>query len=223
MPWLWPNEPSMIMKQILIIDREFGAGCSTISEKLAARLNWKLFDDSLTREIARQAKIPVDVCRRREERRDPWLQRLTNLIWRGTFDRNLPSPDLAILDTDRLVAIVEQVVKQAAESRPCVIVGRGAPYFLRQRPDRFSVFLYASRDLKYRRVLKRVGNEKEAVYLVDSMDEDRRKFVKHHFGHDWPDRQLFHAMLNTGVGDDTAIETILNMLNAVNRNEEAKT
>jgi len=223
MPWLWPNEPSMIMKQILIVDREFGAGCSTISEKLAARLNWKLFDDSLTREIARQAKIPVDVCRRREERRDPWLQRLTNLIWRGTFDRNLPSPDLAILDTDRLVAIVEQVVKQAAESRPCVIVGRGAPYFLRQRPDRFSVFLYASRDLKYRRVLKRVGNEKEAVYLVDSMDEDRRKFVKHHFGHDWPDRQLFHAMLNTGVGDDTAIETILNMLNAVNRNEEAKT
>ena len=209
------------MKLILLIDREFGAGGSNISEKLAARLNWNLFDDALTREIARQAKIPVEVCRRREERRDPWLQRLTNLIWRGTFDRNLPAPDLAILDTDRLVSIVQQTIEQAAEKKPCVIVGRGAPYFLRNRTDTFSVFLYASREIKYRRILKRVGNEKEAVHLLDSMDDDRRKFVKHYFGHEWPNRQLFHAMLNTSAGDDITLETILNLLDAVNRNEEA--
>ncbi len=209
------------MKQILLIDREFGAGGSTIGEKLAARLNWQLFDDTLTQEIARLAKIPVDVCRRREERTDPWLQRLVNLIWKGTFDRNLPSPDLAILDSDRLVSIVQQAIEQAAEKKPCVIVGRGAPYFLRNRTDTFSVFLYASREIKYRRILKRVGNEKEAVQLVDTMDDDRRKFVKHYFGHEWPNRQLFHAMLNTGVGDDITIETILNLLNAVNRSEEA--
>jgi cytidylate kinase len=209
------------MKQILLIDREFGAGGSTISEKLAARLNWQLFDDSLTREIARLARIPVDICRRREERTDPWLQRLVNLIWKGTFDRNLPSPDLAILNSDRLVSIVQQTIEQAAEKRPCVIVGRGSPYFLRNRTDTFSVFLYASRESKYRRILNRVGDEKEAVQLVDSMDEDRRKFVKHHFGHEWPDRKLFHALLNTGMGDDITLEAILNLLNAVNRSEEA--
>lgn len=208
------------MKQIVLMDREFGAGGSCIGEKLAARLNWKLFDEALTQEIARLAKIPVQVCRRREEHTDPWLQRLVNVIWRGTFDRNLPSPDLAILDTDRLVALVQKVVEQAAETRPCIIVGRGAPFFLRNRSDTFSVFLYASRELKYRRVLKRVGNEKEAVELVDSMDDDRRKFVKHYHGHEWPDRQLFHAMLNTGIGDDVTVETILNLLNATNQNEE---
>jgi cytidylate kinase len=209
------------MKQILLIDREFGAGGSTLGEKLAARLSWKLFDDTLTQEIARRAKIPAEVCRRREERRDPWLQRLVNLIWKGTFDRNLPSPDLAILNSDRLVSIVQQTIEEAAEKKPCVIVGRGAPHFLRKRTDIFSVFLYASREVKYRRILKRVGNEKEAVDLVDSMDEDRRKFVKHYFGHEWPNRQLFHAMFNTGMGDDITIETILSLLDAVNRSEEA--
>src|SRR5271154_2148469 len=176
------------MKQILLIDREFGAGGSTIGEKLAGRLNWKLFDQVLSEEIARQAKIPVDVCRRREERADPWLQRLINLIWRGSFDRNLPSPDLAILDTDRLVSVIQRVIEQAVGTNPCVIVGRGAPYFLRNRTDTFSVFLYASRELKFRRVFKRVGNEAEAIELVDTIDEDRRKFVKHHHGFDWPDR-----------------------------------
>ncbi len=210
------------MKQILLIDREFGAGGCTIAEILAGRLKWKLFDEALTREIARLANIPVEVCRKREERKDPILDRLINLIWRGGFDRNLVPPNLAILDTDRLVSIVEHAVKKAAEERPCIIVGRGAPHFLRDRTDTFCVFLYASRELKYRRVLKRVGgNEKEAIELVDNQDEDRKKFVKHYFGHDWPCRQLFHAMLNTGIGDDQTVEAILYLLNAVNRQEEA--
>ena len=210
------------MKQILIIDREFGAGGSDIGAKLAARLKWKLFDQALSEEIAQMAKIPVDICRRREERTDPWLQRLINLIWRGTFDQNLPSPDLAILDTDRLVSLVQQVLERAAKDSPCVIIGRGAPYFLRNRTDTFSVFLYAPRELKFCRLLKRLGSEAEAVELLDSMDEDRRRFVKHYFGHEWPNRQLFHAMLNTSIGDDNATESILQLMNAASRNEEPK-
>ena len=209
------------MKQLLLIDQEFGAGASTIGEKLAQKLGWNFFDQALTQEIARLAKIPVDACQRRLERNDPFLQRLVNVIWRGSFDRNLPSPDLAILDSTRLAALLQRVIEQAAEKKPCVIVGRGAPFFLRARTDIFCVFLYASRELKFRRILKRTGNEAEAIELVDTLDEDRRKFVKHHFGHDWPDRQLFHAMLNTGVGDDNTVEAILHLLNAANRNEEA--
>jgi cytidylate kinase len=209
------------MREILLLDREFGAGGSTIGGRLAQRLNWRLFDDELTREIAELARIPVDVCRRREERIDPWLQRLVNVIWRGTFDRNLPSPDLAILDTDRLVRLIQQAVLNAAQSKPCVIVGRGAPYFLRERADTLSVFLYASRELRFRRVLRRVGgDQQEAVELVDKVDEDRKKFVKHHFGYEWPNRHLFHVMLNTGIGDDKAVESILQLLDVVNRAEK---
>lgn len=208
------------MRQILLIDREFGAGGGAIGEVVAKRLNWTLFDEALSREIAQLAKIPVDDCRQREERADPWLHRLVNLIWRGSFDRHLPSPDLAILDTDRLVSLVKQVVEQAAENQPCVIVGRGAPYFLRNRTDTFSIFLYGSREVKYRRILKRVGNEKEAVHLLDTMDDDRRKFVKHYFGHEWPNREYFDAMLNTDVGDECTVEAILHLVNVTCKKEE---
>jgi len=208
-------------KNILLIDREFGAGGSTIGEMIAKRLNWKLFDHALSEEIARLAKIPVDVCKKHEERTDPLLNQLINIIWKGSFDRSLPSPDLAILDTDRLVSLLQRVVEQAAEQSPCVIVGRGAPYFLRQRKDTFCVFLYASRDLKYHRVLNRIGNEKEAIDLVDSMDEDRRKFVKRYFGHDWPCRDFFHAMLNTGIGDENTVDVILRMLDVSNQKDKA--
>lgn len=209
------------MKQILIIDREFGAGGSTIAQKAAQQLGWPLLDQKLTQEIARLVNAPPEACRRREERVDPWLQRLVTIIWRGSFERNLPSPDMAVLDTDRLVALVKQVVEQAVAAGPCVIVGRGAPYFLRGRADTFCVFLYASRELRFRRVLKRVGNADEAAELVDSIDEERRKFVKHYFGHEWPDRHLFHAMLNTAIGDDAAVEVILHLLRAADQGGEA--
>jgi len=207
------------MRQILLIDREFGAGGSTIGAKLAERLNWKLFDDALTQEIARLARIPVEVCRQHEERADPWLKKLVNVVWRGTFDRNLPSPDLAILDTDRLVRLVNQVLVDAVEDKPCVIVGRGAPYFLRDRPDAFAVFLYASREVRFRRVLKRVGDQQQAIELVDTMDEDRKKFVKHYFGHEWPNRHLFDLMINTEIGDDNTVEAVLQTLATVNLTE----
>jgi cytidylate kinase len=209
------------MKQLLLIDQEFGAGADIIGEKLAERLGWNFFDQALTQEIARLARIPVETCLRRLERNDPVLQRLINVIWRGSFDRNLPSPDLAILDSKRLASLLQRVIEQTAEKKPCVIIGRGAPYFLRDRTDTFCVFLFASRELKFRRVLKRVGNEAEAINLVDTLDEDRRKFVKHHFGHEWPNRQLFHAMLNTAIGDDNTVDAILHLLNVANRNEEA--
>ena len=210
------------MKQILIIDREFGAGGTTIAALLAERLQWKLFDDSLSQEIARMAKIPVEDCRKREERKDPFFHRLVHLIWRGSFDRHLPSPDLAILDTDCLVAMVQKAVLQAAENRPCIIVGRGAPYFLRHRKDICSVFLYASRELKYHRILQRLNHdEKEALELLDTQDEHRQKFVKHYFGHDWPNRHYFHAMFNTGIGDDATVEEILRLLEVLNQKEEA--
>ena len=209
------------MKQILLIDQEYGAGASTIGEKIAQKLGWNFFDQALTQEIARLAKIPVDVCGHRLERNDPVLQRLVNVIWRGSFDRNLPSPDLAILDSKRLASLLQRVIEQTAEKKPCVIIGRGAPYFLRDRTETLCVFLYASRELKFRRILKRVGNEAEAINLVDTIDEDRRKFVKHHYGHEWPNRQFFHAMFNTGIGDDNTVEAILHLLDAINRNEEA--
>jgi hypothetical protein len=209
------------MKQLLLIDQEYGAGAITIGEKIAQKLGWGFFDQVLTDEIARLAKIPADVCGHRLEKNDPFLQRLVNVIWRGSFDRNLPSPDLAILDSKRLAFLLEQVIKRAAEKKPCVIIGRGAPFFLRDRTDTLSIFLYASRELKFRRILKRLGNEAEAINLVDTIDEDRRKFVKHQYGHEWPNRQFFHAMINTGIGDDNTAEAILQLLNAVNQNEAA--
>jgi cytidylate kinase len=209
------------MKQILVVEREYGAGGSIIAERAAERLGWKLYDHALTEEIAALAKVNPDMCRKHEEKLDPFLYRLAKVFWRGSHERSVHLDDSAVLDADRLICLTEEVVKKLAAEGKCVIVGRGAAYFLRDRPDTFCVFLYASRDAKYQRVLAEVKNEAEAVELVDTVDNERRDFIKHYFGAEWPSRHLYDAMLNTAAGYEVMVDTILHLMDAANRREEA--
>jgi cytidylate kinase len=205
------------MKRILVIEREFGAGGSSIAHKAAERLGWKLLDQELTAEIARLAKVRPDVCQKREERVDPWTYRLAKVFWRGSHERSALLNDTDVLDADRLVCLTEQVVEQAAVAGQCVIVGRAAPYFLRNRDDTFCVFLYASREAKFQRVRMRLKDDKEALNLVDTVDQERAEFIMHYFKVQWPSRHLYDAMLNTAAGEEQTVNTILYLMDAANK------
>ena len=207
------------MKRIIVIEREFGAGAGAIADKVARRLGWKLLDHALTEEIAALAKVSPETCKSREERVDPWLYRLAKVFWRGSHERSVMLPDADVVDADRLICLTQQVINQAAEAGQCVIVGRAAAYFLRDRADTFCVFLFAPRALKYQRILAEVKNEAEALRLVDTVDQERKDFIRHYYKVEWPSRHLYHAMLNTAAGDDATVETILNLVEAANQRE----
>jgi cytidylate kinase len=150
---------------------------------------------------------------------DPWLYRLAKVFWRGSHERSVSLPDAEVVDADRLVRLAQQVILRAAEEGRCVIVGRAAAYFLRDRADTFTVFLYAPRELKYRRVLAEIKNETEAMHLIDTVDQERIAFIRHYFHAEWPSRHLYHVMLNTAEGEDAAVETILSLIAAADRRE----
>ncbi|HEY2033928.1 MAG TPA: cytidylate kinase family protein, partial [Rhizomicrobium sp.] len=113
-------------KQILIIEREYGCGAAEIAQKAAQRLGWRLLDHELTEEIARVARADPAECARREEHLDSWLYRLGKVFWRGSYEHTLSLEGPEILDADRMMALVQQIIMQAAETGNCVIVGRGA-------------------------------------------------------------------------------------------------
>jgi len=209
------------MKRVLVIEREYGAGAGAIAERVAQRLGWRLLDHALTEEIARVAKVHPEVCKRREERRDSMLYRLAKVFWRGSSERSARFEDYDLLDADRLVCLSRQVIEQAAAVGQCVIVGRGAACILRHRNDTYCVFLYAPRDVRFRRVLEQVRDEVKAIDLVDRVDRERMEFIGHYFCAEWPGRELYDAMLNTAMGIDTTVDNILNLINTANMREEA--
>jgi cytidylate kinase len=208
------------LKRILVIEREYGCGAGEVAQRAAERLGWRLYDRELTAEIAKLARVDPTEAARREERVDSWLYRLGKTFWRGSYEQSLAIDGPEILDADRMVDLVGQVVMRAAESGHCVIVGRGAPYFLRNRTDTLSAFLYAPRDMKIARVEKLVGAAAEAERLVETVDEGRKAFIKHYFGKDWPNRHLYHLMINTVIGLNATVDLILQTLTAVANNDQ---
>lgn len=200
------------MFRIVTLEREFGSGGGGIAAELARRLGWKLWDQQLTCEIAKRAEVTEAAVALCDERVDGRLYRLAKTFWRGSYERSMSFANSRAFDTDRMIAMMEEIAGNIAEQGNAVIVGRGAPYFLRDREDTFRVFTYASYDEKIRRVLAMGRKRDEAEDLVNNVDKERIAYIKHYFNADWPTRSLYHLMINTEVGDENVIATILDSM-----------
>jgi cytidylate kinase len=198
------------MFRIVTIEREFGSGGGAIACQLAQRLGWKLWDQQLTSEIAQRAQVSESAVALCDERVDSRLYRLAKTFWRGSYERSIPLANSRAFDTDRMMAMVEEIMRNIAAEGNAVVVGRGSPFFLRQREDTFRVFTYAPHDEKIRRLVAMGKSREEAEDLVENVDKERMAYIKHYFNADWPTRSFYHLMINTVVGDENVIATILN-------------
>jgi hypothetical protein len=44
---------------------------------------------------------------------------------------------------------------------------------------------------------------------VEEVDVDRSSFIRKYFHVEWPERQRFHLMINSSMGEELAVEIIL--------------
>jgi cytidylate kinase len=142
--------------------------------------------------------------------------RLVKTFMRGSFEPRVDT-HLELLDAEHLAALFEKVANEIAERGNAVIVGRGAAWFLRERHDAFHAFLYAPYHEKMRRCRAGGQSESEAEEMLEMVDQERAAFVRKYYGKIWPDRSLYNMMMNTEVGDDTVIDTILHVVGILNK------
>lgn len=205
------------MFRIITVEREYGAGGSLVAAELARHKGWQLLDQQLTCEIAKIAAVEESAVACREEKCDPLLHRLAKVFWRGSYERSLPISDDKIFDADELVELAHRVIEKKAQEGSCVIVGRGAPYILRARPEAFHLFVYGSRERKIERLVKLKMKHKDAVEMVDTIDRERAAFVRKYFNAEWPCRRLYHLMLNSDSGVDHVVNTVLATMQSLER------
>ena len=197
------------MIRVITIEREYGSGGADIARKLAEQLGWQLWDQQLTDEIARQLECESRAVEEHSERVDTLRYRLFRAFLRGSFEGSLNAPRLKMVDADCIREAAERVVTEAAKSGNSVIVGRGSAYYLRDRPDAFHVFVYAPFEAKVQRLRAAGNSEKKAIELAETVDRDRAEYIKQYFDVDWPARTFFHLMINSTIGDEMVVQTIL--------------
>jgi len=198
--------------RVITLEREYGSGGGEIAASIAARLGWKLWDQSLTEEIARRLDCDCGAVAKHEEKRDPAYYRLLKAFMRGSFEGSLNAPRLHMVDTECVREVAQKLLPEIADAGNAVIVGRGSAYYLSKRADAFHVFVYAPFHERVRRLQAAGKSQKEAIELVETVDRDRADFIGKYFNVDWPGRHRFHLMVNSGMGDEVATETILDAL-----------
>ena len=205
------------MINVITIEREYGSGAGTIAQKLADRLGWSLWDRQITCEIARRLKCDVKAVEQREERLDSTFYRLAKIFMRGSFEESYTGSGLELLDAEGLSHNFEKVIKDIAAKGNCVIVGRAAPWFLRDRPDTFHVFVFAPYEEKLQRLLAAGYTRDAAEHLLETVDQERAAFIKRYYNKIWPQRDLYHLMINSKVGDQMVLDLILGEMDMLER------
>ncbi|HJX36083.1 MAG TPA: cytidylate kinase-like family protein [Dehalococcoidales bacterium] len=200
---------------VITISRQLGSGGAYLGQRLAFRLNALYLDHEIVRQAAEELNIPEENLAVRDEKvTSRWQAILQSFV--DTTSLSYDPPPLDTLNDKNLYKVESDIITRIANQRSAVIVGRGGHYVLRQHPGCLSVFLHADIDFRQKRVQELYNvSPKEALKLINSIDQDRGYYLKALTGQDWLDARQYHLSLDTGVlGLDKAEDIILKTLQA---------
>lgn len=182
---------------VITIARQFGAGGSELAQALGKRLGWRV----LEREIIHAAASELDSDEEHTEHLDEYVTSTLAQIGR---DFVFGIPEMFIeptyeVDPDELARATHRFVVAAAErSAPLVIVGHGAQCLLAQRPHTLHVRVTAPPAYRASCVAKRMKLDLETAKAeVQKRDEQRARYLRHHFDVDNNDPNLYAVQFNT--------------------------
>jgi CMP/dCMP kinase len=206
------KEPSM---PVVTISRQFGAGGSSVAEIVARDLKAEVVDKKLIEEVARRLDVSTADVEAETERPDRLLERLVRSF--ATLEPAMgagwtpPFPDPWFDPRKAIVQLTQQVIREVADSGNVVIVGRGAGFLLKDRPDVFRVFLRAPEDVRIGVLMGRFRwDEGEARRRMHETDANRAAYTRQLYKHDWCDPDGYDLIVNTGrLTYRTAAEIIL--------------
>ena len=186
-------------KHIITIDREYGAGGRTVARRISAILGIPYYDKEIIRIAAEKSGLAEDVIQGTEE----------HDTGRSLFSWFFPSGGLS--SYDRAILAQAQTIRRIAEDGPCVIVGRGADYILRDLPNVVNAFLYAEKQDKLQYAMDTYGDTpEEAARRVHHTDAARESYYHYLTKAKWGDLKNYHITLNSSpIGKEACAEIIL--------------
>ena len=195
-------EEEDMKKNVITISREFGSGGRTVGRQVAERLGIAYYDKDIIRQVAQESGLAeryVEEYGEFSPSADRFAYQFVDLMEDGS------SPLI------KLWNVRESVIRDLAGKGPCVIVGVGADYILRDRHDCLKVFLFADEETKQKRISELYEDPGLKVRnRIHNMDT--RRSINYHFftGQEWGKAQNYDIALNSGsLGTETCVDIIV--------------
>ncbi len=182
------------MKTVITIARQYGSGGREIGQRLAHRFSIPFYDRALIAEAARQSGWSREILEQADEKSG---NNLLHAMMLGNYSyADSPAERLPI--NDRLFQLQVKLICKAADTGPCVIVGRCADDILRGRKDVMSLFLYADLTFRKERAVREYNIQaKDAAGWMAKKDKQRASYYHFYTDRRWGESENYHLCINS--------------------------
>jgi cytidylate kinase len=170
----------------IALSRAAGVPGTTIAREVGNRLGWTVYDHELLERIAAGLGVRTQLLESVDMKRMSWLQECVEAF----------STVPAVSENVYVRHLIETMLS-LAEHGECVIVGRGAAQILADRATTLRVRLIASHKDRVEMTCRRLGmTRSEAARHIDTLEQERVRFVRDHFHKDPVDAQNYDLVVN---------------------------
>jgi cytidylate kinase len=119
-------------------------------------------------------------------------------------------------DPDCIAAAARELLLEAAERPPFIVVGHGGNCLFRDRPDVLRIRVTAPFDVRVKRVARRTGvTAQQAAADVRRRDADRQHYLQRYHQSNVNDACEYDLQINTGtIPLEAAAQLVLGLLRA---------
>ena len=186
-------------KYIITIGREYGAGGRTIAKRLSELLDIPYYDKDIIKITSQETGFSEEMIQDTEE----------SDAGRSFFSWLLPTG--IANSTDQAILAQAQTIRNIARKGPCVIVGRGADFILRDFPNLINVFVCAEEEDKVKYAMEAFGDsEDKAAKRVRHIDASRQSYYHYLTKEKWGDLTKYDLTLNSSpIGKAACADVII--------------
>lgn len=183
-------------KFVINVGRQLGSGGREISAKLAAQLGIEFYD----KELVDLASKESGLCKEFFERADEKASQGFTFGMRFPFINDGAIPYNNCLSNDALFKIQSDVIRELANKKSSLFLGRCADYILRDHPRCVNIFISAPIKSRSERLCKEMHlNSEEAEELIEKTDRRRTSYYNYYSYKTWGAASTYHLCIDSSV------------------------
>lgn len=104
----------------------------------------------------------------------------------------------------------KKLIRIASERESFIVIGRGADYILKDKPNVFKIFLYASEEFCIEHEMSHLCTDRKgAIKYIKKWDNYRSEYYMYHTGKEWEKMSNYDLCINTGeLGIEKSVKYI---------------